>query len=84
MGSFGPSLQSIDSANGDETSTSGLSRDQKTEFFWNKISLEQPTVPCSGESIFLTQLWVSGNHEPREELHQSNSSQSVTTGMSFL
>ncbi|KAL8254437.1 hypothetical protein R6Q59_032658 [Mikania micrantha] len=47
---------------------------------WNKISLEQPTVPVSGESRYLTPLWVSGSVEPQEELCQSDSSQLGTLG----
>ncbi|KAL8254436.1 hypothetical protein R6Q59_032657 [Mikania micrantha] len=40
---------------------------------WKKISLEQPTVPVSGVSRYLTPLWVSGNEEPREGPCQSDS-----------
>ncbi|MFS7888360.1 putative PB1 domain-containing protein [Helianthus anomalus] len=43
----------------------------------DKIILEQPTVPSSGESRYMTYLWVSGYVEPPEELHQSNPSQSL-------
>ncbi|KAM0040671.1 putative transcription factor Nin-like family [Helianthus debilis subsp. tardiflorus] len=43
---------------------------------WNKISLEQPTVQLSGESRYLTPLWVSANEEPRDE---PSHSQSITT-----
>ncbi|KAD5317316.1 hypothetical protein E3N88_17262 [Mikania micrantha] len=43
----------------------------------NEIVLEQPTVPVSGDSRYLTPLWVSVNvEEPR----QSDSSQSVAIG----
>ncbi|KAD5317317.1 hypothetical protein E3N88_17263 [Mikania micrantha] len=43
---------------------------------WNKISLEQPTVPVSGVSRYLIPLWVSGNEEPRDGPCQSDSSSS--------
>lgn len=74
------------SEDGDKSSGSGLgfSRDQITEMMWNKISLEQPKVPFFGEARYLTPLWVSGNEEPREELHRSDLSQSITTSMSFF
>ncbi|KAD5317322.1 hypothetical protein R6Q59_032662 [Mikania micrantha] len=43
----------------------------------NEFVLEQPTVPVSGDSRYLTPLWVSVNvEEPR----QSDSSQSVAIG----
>ncbi|XP_076939110.1 protein NLP6-like isoform X2 [Bidens hawaiensis] len=40
--------------------------------------LEQPMVAFAGESRYMTRLWVSGNVEPREELHHSYPSQSLT------
>ncbi|KAM0026821.1 hypothetical protein Hdeb2414_s0020g00562541 [Helianthus debilis subsp. tardiflorus] len=41
------------------------------QMLWNKIYLEQPTVQLSGDSRYLTPLWVSGKqYEP---------SQSITT-----
>ncbi|KAL8254433.1 hypothetical protein R6Q59_032654, partial [Mikania micrantha] len=43
---------------------------------WNKTSLEQPTVPASGVSRYLTPLWVSGNEEPQDGPCQSDSSSS--------
>ncbi|KAM0000600.1 putative transcription factor Nin-like family [Helianthus debilis subsp. tardiflorus] len=43
---------------------------------WNKISLEQPTVQLSGDSRYLTPLWVSANEEPLDE---PSHSQSITT-----
>ncbi|KAL8208354.1 hypothetical protein R6Q57_007766 [Mikania cordata] len=52
---------------------------------WKKISLEQPTVPVSGVSRYLTPLWVSGNEEPRDGPCQSDSSssQSIITDTGF-
>ncbi|KAD5317313.1 hypothetical protein E3N88_17259 [Mikania micrantha] len=52
---------------------------------WNKISLEQPRVPVSGVSRYLTPLWVSGNEEPRDGPCQSDSSssQSIITDTGF-
>ncbi|KAM0026818.1 putative PB1 domain-containing protein [Helianthus debilis subsp. tardiflorus] len=41
---------------------------------WNKISLEQPTIQLSGESRYLTPLWVSGDKEPVDGSSQSKSS----------
>ncbi|KAJ0779682.1 putative PB1 domain-containing protein [Helianthus annuus] len=46
----------------------------------DKIILEQPTVPSSGESRYMTYLWVSGYVEPPEELHQSDPSQLLAVG----
>ncbi|KAJ0572913.1 putative transcription factor Nin-like family [Helianthus annuus] len=43
---------------------------------WYKISLEQPTVQLSGDSRYLTPLWVSANEEPLDE---PSHSQSITT-----
>ncbi|MFS7888337.1 hypothetical protein Hanom_Chr00s000001g01593781 [Helianthus anomalus] len=48
---------------------------------WNKISLEQPTVQLSGDSRYLTPLWVSANEEPLDE---PSHSQSFTTCMFFF
>ncbi|GJU07572.1 hypothetical protein Tco_1124002 [Tanacetum coccineum] len=41
-----------------------------------KFSLEQPKRSLSGEARYLTPLWVSGNEESREELRQTDSSNS--------
>ncbi|KAI7752658.1 hypothetical protein M8C21_004170, partial [Ambrosia artemisiifolia] len=43
------------------------------------ISLEQPTVQLSGESRYLTPLWVSEYEEPPDEPPQSGSIQSITS-----
>nr|XP_043639879.1 protein NLP7-like [Erigeron canadensis] len=51
---------------------------------FGKIPLEPPTIPLSGDTRYLTQLWVSGKEVPHEELHQSDSSQSENTGTCFL
>ncbi|GKC73705.1 hypothetical protein Tco_1119588, partial [Tanacetum coccineum] len=68
-----------DSADRDKSSGahSVMSRDQMTDF---KIFLEQRLVPLSGESRYLTQLWVSRNEECQDGLYQSDASQSITTG----
>ncbi|KAC9657512.1 hypothetical protein E3N88_45434 [Mikania micrantha] len=44
---------------------------------WNKNVLERPTLPLSGDSRYLTPLWVSANVE---RPCQSDSTQSVTIG----
>ncbi|KAJ0572906.1 putative PB1 domain-containing protein [Helianthus annuus] len=46
----------------------------------DKIILEQPTVPSSGESRYMTHLWVSGYVEPPERLHHSDPSQLLAVG----
>ncbi|KAD5317314.1 hypothetical protein E3N88_17260 [Mikania micrantha] len=44
---------------------------------WNENVLEQPTLPLSGDSRYLTPLWVSANVE---RPCQSDSTRSVTVG----
>ena len=67
--------QSVDSADSDESSCTSsrsvLSQDHIRKTLWNKIFLEKPTIPSSGESRYLTQLWVSQNEEPQEELYRA-------------
>ncbi|PWA53588.1 NIN-like protein [Artemisia annua] len=74
MDLFGGS-QSVDSADGDKSSCSSsrsvFSKDQITDIFWNEIFLEPPTVSISGESRYLTQLWVSKNDDPKDELYEA-------------
>ncbi|PWA67855.1 NIN-like protein [Artemisia annua] len=81
MNSFRRS-QSADSAEREKSSCSGplsvLFKDQITEL-WHKTSLQKPTIPFSDESRYLIPLWVSANEDPREELYQSVSSQSIIT-----
>ncbi|KAL8208356.1 hypothetical protein R6Q57_007768 [Mikania cordata] len=48
---------------------------------WNKNVLEQPTLPLSGDSRYLTPLWVSANVE---RPCQSDSTRSVTVGSGVL
>ncbi|KAD5317320.1 hypothetical protein E3N88_17266 [Mikania micrantha] len=47
------------------------------EMMWNENVLEQPTLPLSGDSRYLTPLWVSANVE---RPCQSDLTQSVTIG----
>lgn len=77
-------LQSVDSADENKSSGSSLSQDQKKVLTWNKISLEEPTIPLSGESRYLTPLWVSRYEEPQEEPYQSDSAQLITTGFELI
>ncbi|PWA68930.1 NIN-like protein [Artemisia annua] len=73
MALFGQS-QSVDSAYREKPSCSGprsvLSTDQNKDLLWNKVSLEPPTVSFSGESRYLTPLWVSRKEEPLNELYE--------------
>ncbi|PWA51340.1 PB1 domain, RWP-RK domain protein [Artemisia annua] len=75
--------KSSDSAEREKASCSGsrsvLSKDQITYLLWYKTSLQKPTIPSSDESRYLITLWVSANEDPREELYQSVSSQSIIT-----
>lgn len=68
MGMYRP-FQSVDSADGDKASFSGL---------LNKDTLERPKFHVSR---YLTSLWVS---KQPEEFHQRESSQSIATSMPFL
>lgn len=61
-------FESVPSADGGESS------DFDPDLLLKKASLERPAVPVSGESRYLTQLWVFGNREPWEELHPSDAS----------
>ena len=74
MALFGQS-QSVDSAYREKSSCSGprsvLSTDQNKDLLWNKVSLEPPAVSFSGESRYLTPLWVSRNEEPLNELYRA-------------
>ncbi|GJX64861.1 NIN-like protein [Tanacetum coccineum] len=74
MDLFGGS-ESVDSADSDKSSCSSsrslFSTDQNTDLLWNKISLEPPTVSFSGESRYLTPLWVSRIEEPLNELNRA-------------
>lgn len=80
--------QSADSAEREKSSCSGplsvLFKDQITELLWYKTSLQKPTIPFSDESRYLIPLWVSANEDPREELYQSVSSQSIICTFFFL
>ncbi|PWA91151.1 NIN-like protein [Artemisia annua] len=74
MDMFGQT-QSVDSTDSDRssctTSRSVLSQDHIRKTLWNKIFLEKPTIPSSGESRYLTKLWVSRNEGPQEELYRA-------------
>ena len=51
----------------------------------NKLSLDPPAPAVSGDSRYLTRLWVSGKGELPEERSRSESSQSaIPSGMSFF
>ncbi|GJR67341.1 NIN-like protein [Tanacetum coccineum] len=66
---------SVDSADRGKSpglgSRSVLSTYQNTDLLWNKVSLEPPAVSFSGESRYLTPLWVSRNDEPRDEINMA-------------
>nr|GEZ55233.1 hypothetical protein [Tanacetum cinerariifolium] len=72
--------RSVKSENADKApySGSGLFSDKITDSMRKKFSLEQPTLSLSGEARYLTPLWVSGNEESRDELRQSDPSDSKT------
>lgn len=78
--------QSVKSENADKEPClgSGSSSEKITDLMRNKFSLEQPTIPLSGEARYLTPLWISGNEEPRDELRQTDSSDSKTIIGTYL
>ncbi|KAI3680046.1 hypothetical protein L2E82_50783 [Cichorium intybus] len=67
-------FESVTSADGCESSAFDPNLLRITDLLLKKTSLERPAVPVSGESRYLTQLWVFGNREPWEELHPSDAS----------
>ncbi|PWA85634.1 NIN-like protein [Artemisia annua] len=74
MDMFGQT-QSVDSTDSDRSSCTSsrsvLSQEHIRKTLWNKIFLEKPKIPSSGELRYLTQLWVSQNEEPQEELYRA-------------
>ncbi|XP_071702540.1 protein NLP3-like [Rutidosis leptorrhynchoides] len=59
---------------------SGSDMDQLADMLRKNISVERPTVACSGESKYMTSLWVFENGDPCQQIHRSDSSQSTNSG----
>ncbi|KAI3501594.1 hypothetical protein L1887_29484 [Cichorium endivia] len=79
--SLSKQFESVTSADGGESSASDPALRRITDLLLKKTSFERPAVPVSGESRYLTQLWVFGNREPWEELHLSNASLPRSTSL---
>ncbi|GJX70765.1 NIN-like protein [Tanacetum coccineum] len=87
MDLFGGS-ESVDSADSDKSSCSSsrsvFSTNQNTDLLWNKISLEPSTVSFSGESRYLTPLWVSRIEEPLNKLNGAEIVQRIRAALKQL